>query len=262
MRLPCGAECLVKGETRNPALIFLHGVGSGASSWEFQLEEFSTRYLTVAWNAPGYGGSVPSEIFTFPSLLDVLLASLEELQIKSAHFVGHSFGGMLLQELVQKTPERVKSMVLYATSPAFGKTDANWQKDYLQNRLEPLQNGKTLVELAPDIIRSMTGVDPDPIGMELAMKSVEGVSTEAYIQALKCIMGFDRRDNLPKLNQPVLVLAAEKDPNAKPMMMERMASKIPEARFACIPKVGHLAHLENQESFHQVLNEFFMSIEK
>ena len=43
---------------------------------------------------------------------------------------------------------------------------------------------------------------------------------------------------------------------------KELSGKISEARFVCIPQFGHLAHLENQESFHQVLNEFFMSIEK
>ena len=262
MRLPCGAECLIRGDVTKPVLVLLHGVGSDASGWDFQLREFESHFRTAAWNLPGYGGSIPCNGFTFPFLVKFLKNSLEELKIEKAHFVGHSFGGMLLQEFVREYPDSVKSMVFYATSPAFGKADSKWQKEYLNKRLKPLENGETLEELAPKMIRSMTGENPEPGGMELALKSVKGVTKDAYIQALKCMVGFDGRDNLNRLNQPVLLVAAEKDPNAQPLMMEKMASKIPGARFVCLPKVGHLAHLENPKSFHQVLNEFYESIEK
>src|SRR5919204_89739 len=43
---------------------------------------------------------------------------------------------------------------------------------------------------------------------------------------------------------PVLVLAGEHDPNAPPAMMERMAGKIPGARYVCLKGVGHLPNLE------------------
>jgi pimeloyl-ACP methyl ester carboxylesterase len=42
-----------------PALVLLHGIGSGARSWRAQLDGLSDRFRTIAWNAPGYGESSP-----------------------------------------------------------------------------------------------------------------------------------------------------------------------------------------------------------
>jgi 3-oxoadipate enol-lactonase len=61
----------------------------------------------------------------------------------------------------------------------------------------------------------------------------------------------------------VLCLAAEHDRNAPPPMMERMAGKIPGARYVCLPGVGHLPNLEAPDAFdasiltflHQVLRQ-------
>ena len=38
--------------------------------------------------------------------------------------------------------------------------------------------------------------------------------------------------------------------------MERMAAKIPGARFVTIPGAGHLANLEQPAAFNRVLEEF------
>ena len=128
MKLKCGSECLQEGDQRNPPLVFLHGVGTEASYWQVQLKFFSSRFRTIAWNAPGYGDSNPISRFTFKALVKRLERALDELEVSKAFFVGHSFGGMILQELAVLRPERIASMVLYSTSPAFGKADGAWQK--------------------------------------------------------------------------------------------------------------------------------------
>ena len=62
-------------------------------------------------------------------------------------------------------------------------------------------------------------------------------------------MTFDERANLPNIEVPVLCLVGEHDRNAPPAMMERMAAKIPGARYVCLPGVGHLPNLETPAAF-------------
>jgi pimeloyl-ACP methyl ester carboxylesterase len=45
------------GDPALPPLVFLHGIGGAARGWRVQLEAFSDRYRTIAWDMPGYGGS-------------------------------------------------------------------------------------------------------------------------------------------------------------------------------------------------------------
>ena len=49
-------------------IVFLHGMGGGAASWDFQLEEFSRTHRAIAWDMPGYGGSAPIDPMTFEGL--------------------------------------------------------------------------------------------------------------------------------------------------------------------------------------------------
>ena len=57
-------------------------------------------------------------------------------------------------------------------------------------------------------------------------------------------------------NGSKLCLAGEHDRNAPARMMERMAGKIPGARYACLPGVGHLANLEAPQEFDRAILGF------
>jgi 3-oxoadipate enol-lactonase len=55
---------------------------------------------------------------------------------------------------------------------------------------------------------------------------------------------------------PVLCLACEKDPNAPAPVMERMAARIPGARYVCLPGLGHLPNLEAPAAFDAAILDF------
>ena len=58
----------------------------------------------------------------------------------------------------------------------------------------------------------------------------------------------------------MLCLAGEHDRNAPPAMMERMAAKIPGARYVCLAGVGHLPNVEAPELFDQAVLEFLRNV--
>jgi len=239
-----------------PAVIFLHGIGGDAQSWLPELVALSGRCRAIAWDMPGYGGSPALSEMTFAALANALEELLDKLEIGRAHLVGHSIGGMVALEFAARFPGRVASLVLYATSPAFGKPGGEWQQEFLKARLAPLDAGRRMADLAPSIVESLVGDDPDPDGITRATATMSRVHEAAYRAAMQCLVTFDRRDALAGIAVPTLVLAGEKDDNAPAAMMERMAAKIPGARFQVIPGAGHLAHFEQPEAFHAALDAF------
>lgn len=241
---------------QGPSAIFLHGIGGDGTSWLPELEALAGHWRAVAWDMPGYGGSPTLPEMNFPALAGALKDLLGRLGIERAHLVGHSIGGMVALEFAVRFPESVESLVLYATSPAFGKADGDWQRDFLKARLGPLDAGKRMAELAPSIVESLVGDNPDKRGIARATAAMARVPEDAYRAAMQCLVTFDRRDALAGIAVPVLVLAGEKDDNAPAAMMERMAEKIPGARFRVIPGAGHLAHFEKPEAFRILLDAF------
>jgi 3-oxoadipate enol-lactonase len=241
---------------RGPELVLLHGVGGAAATFAPQLRHFAARFRCTAWNMPGYGGSPSIEPMTFHGLAAALLRLLDQRGIARAHLVGHSLGGMVAQELAATAPERVASLVLSATSPAFGPADGRFQRRFLARRLGPLDAGRSLAELAPGIVASLVGEAPDPEGVALARRCMAEVPEAAYRAALRCLVAFDRRAALAGYRMPVLLIAGGRDTSAPAAMMRRMAERIPGARLACIAEAGHLANLERPEAFDRLLDDF------
>lgn len=237
-------------------LVFLHGVGTDAESWELQLAEFGQHYRAIAWNMPGYGGSVPLATPSFAGMADALRDLLDELDIRRVDLIGHSYGGMVAQEFAARHGSRLRTLTLSGTSPAFGKPDGDWQQAFVRQRLAPLEAGKSMAELAPKMVGGLIGTAADEHGIAIARRSVAQVPAETFAAGVRLLVTFDRRDALAAINVPTLVIAGERDSNAAPAMMEKMAARIPDAEYVCLQDVGHLANLENAASFNETLRLF------
>ena len=117
------------GDDAAPALVFLHGIGGAARGWRHQLETFAPSWHAVAWDMPGYGASqLPAEV-SIATLAAALADFLAALHLKRPVLVGHSIGGMIVQQLHRRShPQAARAVVLAQTSPAFGRPDGDWQK--------------------------------------------------------------------------------------------------------------------------------------
>lgn len=238
-------------------LVFLHGVGADADGWKPQLDHFGARgYRAIAWNMPGYGGTPMPADLSFAGIAAALQALLDELAVDKADLVGHSYGGMVAQEFAAGHADRLRTLTLSGTSPAFGRPDGEWQQKFVRERLAPIEAGKSMADLAPGMIKSLTGRSPNPMGMAIAKQAIGQVPTATFAAGIRLIVTFDRREALPALRTPTLVLAGEQDTNAPADMMQRMAGKIRKAEYVCLAGAGHLANLENPGAFNAALERF------
>ena len=156
-------------------------------------------------------------------------------------------------------PRRIAGLVLSATSAAFGKPEGAWQERFLRERLKPLDEGQGMAALACTLVKAMCAPGAGEIALDVASKLMARVPEATYRQALKALMGFDRREGLPLIGVPVLALAGEVDPNAPQAVMQAMAARIPTAEYQCLPGVGHLANIEAPDLFNAAVVAFLRS---
>jgi 3-oxoadipate enol-lactonase len=254
-------DYLSAGSRDKPVLLMLHGIGGAAESFTPQMQAFSDDFNVIAWNMPGYGGSAPLQPLSFETLAGALAELMDDIGSATAHIVGHSIGGMVAQQFVSGYPERVASLVLVATSAAFGGRDGEFQKRFIADRLGPLDRGATMKELATAIVDSLTGDNPDPDTIQLAYRTMSSVPEATYRANMELLVKFDLRKKLSDIRVPVLLVAGEKDTNAAPSIMEKMGGFIPGARFECIRDAGHLVNLEQPFAFNNVLRSFLNTIQ-
>jgi 3-oxoadipate enol-lactonase len=244
------------GDPGSPPLVFLHGIGGAARAWRGQLDFFEDRYRVIAWDMPGYGGSTPLSTVSIAALADAFHDFLQQIGSRKPILVGHSIGGMIVQQLLAKDSSIARAVVLAQTSPAFGKADGDWQKEFIAARLGPLDRGETMISLAPMLVRELVGDDPDPAGIDLARECMAAVPASTYRATMLALLGFDQRSALKNIAVPTLVLSGSKDKNAPAPMMAKMASYIPSASYVELEGAGHLVNLERPAIFNAALDRF------
>ena len=244
------------GDLASPSLIFLHGIGGAARAWRGQIDVFSSNFRAVAWDMPGYGGSVPLANVSITTLADALQDFLQGIGANAPILIGHSIGGMIVQQWLIKYPAAARAVVLAQTSPAFGKADGDWQKSFIEARLGPLDRGETMASLAPALVKDLVGDHPNAEGMEVAQSCMASVPEASYRASMLALLGFDQRHALGDIKVPTLVLSGSNDKNAPATMMAKMAGHIPSANYVELDGAGHLVNLERPAAFNAALDQF------
>ena len=244
------------GDPAASPLVFLHGIGGAARAWRCQILDFGNDYRAVAWDMPGYGSSASLANATIATLADALQDFLMAIGATKPVLVGHSIGGMIVQEWLVRHPTAASGVVLAQTSPAFGKADGDWQKAFIEARLGPLSRGETMASLAPGLIAELVGENPDADGVALARNCMARVPEASYRACMMALLGFDRRHALKDIRVPTLVLSGSRDSNAPAPMMAKMTSYIPHATYVELDGAGHLVNLERPAAFNSALRQF------
>lgn len=237
--------------TPKSSLLFLHGVGGGHHAWEDQVPYFGgLGYPSHAWDQPGYGKSALVEPYDLEQVSAALARLIESLGGEPVVLIGHSMGGFVAQETYARYPQLVKAMVLCFTSPAFAGGTSEFTKQFLAARIGPLDEGRTMAEIAAKLIPTMGSHS------KLAEQIMAGVPPDTYRKAVQLLTTFDRRKALGDIKVPTLLVAGSEDKVAPPSVMEKMASKIPGAEYVLMPDCGHLGPMDRPEAFNAILLGF------
>lgn len=99
-------------------VVFVHGIGGSTRTWSKQINDFSEHYNLLLLDLPGHGLNADKIIKKVDSekLHDGIKATMDFLNIQSAHFVGLSLGTIVIANFAIHYPERVDSIILGGAS--------------------------------------------------------------------------------------------------------------------------------------------------
>ena len=237
-------------------IICLHGIGGDDTSFLAQSESLSQYYRVVAWNMPGYQQSEPHTELTFAGLCNALLQFIDALGISSVILLGQSIGGMIAQEFYHRYPQRVQSLILVATTAAFGSRDDSFREAFLKTRLGPLDDGVSMQQLAQKAIPDIVGDKVSKEVMRSAIKSMSSVNSDSYRQVIECLVTFNRYSDWSGIICPVCLIAGGEDTNSPATTMHKMASRLPDSHCHEIKGAGHLVNMEKPEEVNEIIRCF------
>lgn len=213
-------------------------------------------YAAHAWDQPGYGHSAMVEPYDLEQVTAALARLIESLgDGEPVVLVGHSMGGLIAQEAYSRYPQLVKALVLTFTSAAFvGGSD--FAKQFVAERIGPLDQGRSMADLAAQNMPTHRGSKSDPAGVELAERIMAKIAPETYRKAVHLLTTFDRRAELPKIAVPTLLVAGSDDRTAPPAVMASMQRKIPASELVVLEGCGHLGPMDQPAEFNAALERF------
>ena len=240
-----------------PVVLFLHGLGGTRTTWEPQLSDLSDRWRCVAWDMPGYGASASlTGQLTFPGLAEAAVRLLDVLGADRATVVGLSMGGMVGLHTALDFPDRVSSLVLIDSSPAFGFDGSTDSNDWVAERIEPLEAGVTPAEIAPVVLRSVAGPQAPQSVIDEAAAAMSRIPADGLRAAIRCLTTHDVVDRIDGVAAPTLVAVGDQDTETPPAYSRYLADNIPGARYVELPDAGHLSNLEAPEELNRLLRGF------
>ncbi|MEA2935873.1 MAG: 3-oxoadipate enol-lactonase [Variibacter sp.] len=108
-------------------LLLLHAAMGHSGRYYAWVPMLSRRYRVVRLDLRGHGQSqVPrAELpLTMERLVQDTAELLDHLGCESAHIVGNSAGGYIAQNLAMRSPERVRSLMLFGSTPGLKHSQA------------------------------------------------------------------------------------------------------------------------------------------
>jgi pimeloyl-ACP methyl ester carboxylesterase len=244
------------GET----LVLLHGFAADSRLWQPQLDELSSAFDVIAWDAPGAGASGdPARPFAFPDWAGTLADFFDALEIGQAHVVGLSWGGTLAQVFASMHEDRVRSLVL-------ADTYAGWTgslgAEAAARRLEASIVDAELppAAFAERLIGSMFGPTPSAEALS-AMRVILGDRhPQAFREMATALARADTRDLLPRIAVPTLLVWGDQDGRSPIAVGRAFEAAIPGARLEVIEDAGHVSNLDRPREFNAAVLEFLQSL--
>ena len=132
-RLPLvrGLRVAMRVQGEGDPLLLINGMTRPLQSWEPFTRELHGRTV-VSFDAPGVGGSpTPVLPLSIPGLAALAVAVLDAAGLDDADVLGFSHGGAVAQQLARDAPDRVRRLILVATSCGVGATPGNSRRAIL-----------------------------------------------------------------------------------------------------------------------------------
>jgi 2-hydroxy-6-oxonona-2,4-dienedioate hydrolase len=228
-------------------LVLLHGGGGTGKAFQYQLEGLQGHFRVLAPDLPGFGHSewVPGAE-TVDALGPVLWEWLEALGIARVALGGNSMGGRVSLAAAIRAPERVSHLILL---DAVGV-------------LIPDLPPKNPLTIPPDRYLSSLVYDPDHYRRTTPYRTLEdaqdlNAGRRAFARYLEAApIGPDRREDLPRLRMPVLLIWGRHDQIVPLAYGHALLRLLPAAELTVVETAGHLPHIETPDLVNHLILDF------
>ncbi|NVM30537.1 MAG: alpha/beta fold hydrolase [Candidatus Helarchaeota archaeon] len=234
------------------------GFGGQSFNWYSQIPVLSREFRLIIFDNRGVGTSErPNYPYSMKHFVDDIVALLDFLKIESANVCGISMGGMIALQLVLAHPDRVKKLILLATS-AFGTAVDALLRFIEQGEGLPVeQRAKTTVQILFSRNYQKKVLNDKTLWKEYMRRFTENPTTiQDFRNQANAISKHDVRERLSEIHKPTLIMVGTNDLLLPPRNSRKIAKGIPGSELVVLRGPGHGLIVEAAEEVNKKILEF------
>lgn len=233
-------------------IVFVHGFLGGSRQWVGQTEALG-GFNVIALDLPGFGKNAHLDAMdSIARFAEWALGELSARGIEQFTLIGHSMGGMVVQEMIARAPQRIARLVLYGTGSI----------GVLPGRFETIGTSKRRVSTDGTVAtaRRISATwflerEKAPAYEDCAVIA-EKCSLQSMLTGLDAMEGWSGSDSLSNIETKTLVIWGDQDRTYPWSQTQQLWQSIPNANLAVLPGCAHAAHLEKPGLFNMILRDF------
>lgn len=248
---------LLHRETRGEGqpVILLHGLFGSASNLLSVSRRLEENYQVIRMDLRNHGKSPHCDTMDIPNMAQDVLATMDEMGIEKAAFLGHSLGGKVAMQISAVAPSRVESLLVADIAPVrYGRGHDAIIDGLLAMDLRALRNREQADELLKNAVPELA------VRQFLLKNLVRDGQSWAWRMNLPVIADcYDLLRDAPDeavYQGPSLFIRGEKSRYIIDDNRVGIMKRFPNSRLETIADTGHWLHAEKPQEFNAIVAGF------
>jgi len=248
-------DIYIGDEGKGFPLVLVHGFLGSSRMWESQIDFFKDYFRVITPDLPGYGKSNQVKSHnSIQSIANLLLNCLEEKKIDKFYLLGHSMGGMIVQEMAKKAGDKISKLVCYSTGPR-GEMPGRFET--VDQSRENLKK-KGLETTAKNIAKTWFIKGEEAKYFDICIDSGKQTSMETADNSLVAIKNWNGVDALKNIKNETLIVWGDQDKSYNLEQIQTLENNIENSKLIIFKNCAHNVHLEQPDLFNKTIKDFLL----
>jgi len=236
-------------------LILIHGFLGSSKMWEPQINFFKNHFRVITPDLPGFGKSNKAKSHnSIQSIANLLMDCLEEKKIDKFYLLGHSMGGMIVQEMAKKYGNKIVKLICYSTGPR-GEMPGRFES--VDQSRENLKK-KGLEITVKNIAKTWFVRKENAKYFDICIEAGKQTSTKAADDALIAFKNWNGVDTLKNIKNETLIVWGDQDKSYNLEQIKTLEKSIKKSKLVIFKNCAHNVHLEQPDQFNNTIKNFLL----
>ena len=236
-------------------LVLVHGYLGSSEMWCLQRDYLSKFFRVISPALPGFGESHEAQsLDSIHEMAKFIIGIIDEKKIDKFNLLGHSMGGMIVQEIAKLEGDRINKLICFATG-SLGEIPGRFEP--IDETRKKLKDEGTEVSFSRVPKKWFVKGDKDK-NYYLCKNAVQNVSSKTADNALKAMKNWSGRDDLKNIKNETLIVWGNKDISYNFDQIDTLNKNIKNSKLEIFEGCSHNVHLEETEKFNDLIKKFII----